>query len=290
MFDEISILAPGLLGASLGQAIARDGLARRVVVWARRPEVRLACAATDWCDGTAERAEDAVKGADLVVLCPPVGAIVPLLRRIAPSLRTGALVTDVGSTKSLICHEAAALLRPENTFVGAHPMAGSEQTGMENATPELFAARHCFVTPLPETPVAATEQIIAFWKSLGMTVNSLSPERHDEIVAAISHLPHLLASSLALGLREKDASWAAFAGNGLRDTTRIAAGSPSLWREICEQNREEILRSFQDFESSLQRVRAALENRDFAHLQHLLELGRQFRQSLGDGAATTESD
>lgn len=288
MFEEISILAPGLLGASLGQAVAREGLARRVVVWARRPEVRLACQATDWCDDAPASPNAAVRSADLVVLCAPVGAIVPLLERVAPDLAPGALVTDVGSTKSLICRQAQAVLGSRHSFVGSHPMAGSEQTGMENASPDLFVHRHSFVTPLEETPTEAVSRIAALWTALRMTVTTVSPERHDEIVASISHLPHLLASSLCVGLREKDPAWTAYAGNGLRDTTRIAAGSPPLWREICEQNRDEILRSLVHFESGLQQIRSALENRDYAHLQHLLELGRQYRQSLGDAARHAE--
>ncbi len=281
-FRTIAIIAPGLLGASLGQAIARERLAEKTFVWARRPEVRSACEATDWCTATFAQAEDAVREADLVVLCTPVGKIVPILESIVPSLLPGAIVTDVGSTKSLICRKAQVLMPPGCHFVGSHPMAGSERTGMENAQADLFEGRPCFVTPLPETDTVAAERIVRFWQTLEMKVTTASPEHHDEIVAAISHLPHLAATGICLALSKGDSSWMHLAGNGLRDTTRIAAGSPSLWREICEQNRDEILRAFSVFEEALQNLRSALENNDLAQLEHLLDLGKRYRQSMGD--------
>lgn len=283
VIQQLTILAPGLLGASLGQAVAQARLADRIHVWARRPETRLACEQADWCNAAPDEPEEAVRDANLIVLCMPVADIVPWVERIAPHLREGAYVTDVGSTKSVICRQAHAVLPPGRHFIGSHPMAGSERTGMENARADLFAGRPCFVTPLPESDATATQDIVHFWSALGMQVTALSPEKHDEIVAAVSHLPHLMASALCLALRQGEPNWAQLAGNGLRDTTRIAAGSPSLWRDICEQNRDEILRALDRFEASFGHLRSALENRDFHSLEHLLDLGKQYRQTL-DGA------
>lgn len=281
MFKRLTILAPGLLGGSLGAAARETRLAEGIIVWARRPEVREACSARAWCDGVTSTPEEAVKDADLVVVCTPVAAIAPLIKSIAPKLSPNAIVTDVGSTKSLVCRESARALDGHAIFVGSHPMAGSEKQGLEHSRANLFTHRPCLVTPLADTDPEAVEKVVRFWKGLEMHVSTLSPEKHDEVVAHISHLPHLLASALCVALASADSSWSAYAGAGLRDTTRVAAGSTPMWTAICEQNREEILRSLNHFEDALHQVKMALENQDMFQLQHLLEVGRKYRQTLG---------
>jgi prephenate dehydrogenase len=159
-------------------------------------------------------------------------------------------------------------------------MAGSEKTGMENGRAELFHGAACLVTPLADTPEGEIERVVQLWSELGMLVTTLSPERHDEIVAHVSHLPHLLASALCGFLINRPEEWKAFAGNGLRDTTRIAAGDPVLWRSIVQQNRDEILRALVGFEEELQRFRAAIANEEDFRLQHLLEVGKTWRDRL----------
>lgn len=280
-YARLTILAPGLLGGSLGLAAHALGLAREVVVWARRPEARAECAAQPWCAAAPATPEEAVSGAALVVLCPPVESILPLLERVAPHLAAGALVTDVGSTKSLICRGARAILAGrEAVFVGSHPMAGSEKAGLAAARADLFHGQACFVTPLPDQPAARVEETVRLWRALGMEVRTESPERHDEIVAHISHLPHLLASALSAYLGAKDPQWPLYAGNGLRDTTRVAAGLPAVWKPIVEQNREEILRALVGFEDELFRLRSALENGQGLALWDFLERGKRFRDRL----------
>lgn len=281
MLRQLTIIAPGLLGASLGLAAHRLGLASRITVWARRPEVRQACEETDWCHAAPPTLAEAVHKAELVVLCPPVGIIAELVAEIAPFLASDALVTDVGSTKGQLCREAtAALVDRSATFVGSHPMAGSEKTGMAHAKAELFAQRPCLVTPLEETPLDAVEKVCAFWRALDMEVTTLSPEAHDEIVAHVSHLPHLVASALAAQLGAGNPQWPVYAGQGLRDTTRVAAGSPTLWRDIFAHNRDEVLRSLDGLEAELANARRALHNRDWPALRHWLERGVNFRQRL----------
>ena len=281
MFGQCTIVAPGLLGASLGLALARYGLAQRVVAWARRPEARLACAETHWCAAAPETLREAVAEADLVVLCAPVGVLADLAREIAPALAPGTVVTDVGSTKGTLCREAtAALAETEAHFVGSHPMAGSEKTGLAHARADLFAGRPVFVTPWADSDSAAVTRTCQLWRALEMEVTTLHPDAHDEIVAHISHLPHLLASALAALLGRVDPAWQAYSGQGLRDTTRIAAGSPTLWRDIFAQNRDEVLRALEGLESELASARRALHNRDWATLRHQLARGQAFRQGL----------
>ena len=159
-------------------------------------------------------------------------------------------------------------------------MAGSEKTGWEHSSAELFVGRPCFVTPLSSTPPAAVEAVTRFWHSLGAEVVTVNPDEHDEIVAHISHLPQVIASSLCAFLATKNPSWRNFSGGGLRDTTRIAGSDPQLWRTILEQNREELLRALTGFEEELHGFRAALANRDYLDVIARLERGRAYRSGF----------
>lgn len=279
--QQITILAPGLLGASVALAARDREQAKRIHVWARRPETRLALKNESWCDAVFATPEEASQGSDLIVICTPVESIVPIVGQIAPNLKPGAIVTDVGSVKSQICRFSHDLM-PEGTFfVGSHPMAGSEKSGHAHARADLFENRACFVTPLEEiTDEDATEKVVGFWIGLGAEVTTVNPEKHDEIVAHISHLPHVLASLLCSHLHLKNPQWSNFAGNGLRDTTRIADGNPTLWREILKQNRDEVLRSVRQFQDELEEFHAALANEDFFTVANFLERGKEYRNRL----------
>jgi len=216
----------------------------------------------------------------MVIVCSPVETIRHLVARIAGHVKKGAIVTDVGSTKSLVTRHCHAVMPPGTAFIGSHPMAGSEKSGMAHARGDLFRGKTCFVTPLVDSHQPSVEVILRFWRELDMEVATVSPERHDEIVAHISHLPHILAVSLCSFLSTKDLDWRNFAGEGLRDTTRVAAGSPRLWKTILEQNREEIVRVISQFENELQALKAAIANeRNFEVLNHL-ERGKAYRDSL----------
>ena len=280
MFDQITILAPGLLGGSVAKAVRTRGLARRIVVWSRRPESRLKLRDQPWCDAVADTAEAAATGANLTVIAAPVDKITDLACLIAPHLPSGAIVTDVGSVKGEICRHAHTALIKHGHFVGAHPMAGSEKTGWEHSSPDLFARRACFVTPLPKTDPAAVETVVKFWHELGAEVTTLDPDAHDEIVAHISHLPQVLASTLCAFLAKKNPGWRNFAGGGLRDTTRIAASDPQLWRTILEQNRDEILRALRQFQDELQAMQASIANRDWLDVVARLECGKAYRDQF----------
>jgi prephenate dehydrogenase len=274
---RLAILAPGLLGASVAQAARHFGAAAHIAVWARRPEVRVRLRGQPWCDALADTPAAAAAGADIVVLCPPVDRIVPLAAEIAPALQSGAVVTDVGSVKAEICRLAPGALGAAGTFVGSHPMAGSEKTGWEHARPDLFVRRTVFVTPRDDTPSAAAERVAAFWTALDADVATVAPDVHDEIVAHISHLPQVLASTLCAALARRDVRWRNFAGGGLRDTTRIAGSDPKLWRTILEQNRDEVLRALRAYQDELHGLERALANRDWFEVQAVLERGKAFR-------------
>jgi len=278
--EQLTILAPGLIGGSVARAARARGVARRIVIWARRHETRLALAEQPWCNSTPETAEEAVKGADMVVIATPVDRVVTLLRQIAPLVKDGAVVCDVGSVKGEISRLGHVALNGRAHFVGSHPMAGSEKTGWEHGKADLFEGRTCFVTPAGSTDPGAVGRVVAFWRDLGAEVVTMDPDRHDEIVAHISHLPQVLASALCAYLSTRDPGWRNFAGAGLRDTTRIAGSDPRMWRAILEENRDEVLRALRLFQDDLQGFQAALANRDFVEVAARLERGRAYRDKF----------
>jgi cyclohexadieny/prephenate dehydrogenase len=280
MLDQLTVLAPGLIGGSVARAAFSRGMARRIVLWSRRPETRLALKGQPWCGATADTPEEAAEGATLVVVAAPVDRIVPLVRQIAPVLRDGAVVCDVGSVKGEITRLGHEALHGRAHFVGSHPMAGSEKAGWENGSPELFERRTCFVTPLPSSQPGAVSQVVGFWRDLGAEAVTVDPDLHDEIVAHISHLPQVIASSLCAFLATRDGGWRNFAGGGLRDTTRIAGSDSKLWASILEQNRDEVLRALRRFQDELEGFQAALANRDFVEVAARLERGRAYREKF----------
>ena len=280
VLENLVILAPGLLGGSVARAAHARGLAGRITVWARRPESRRKLREQPWVHHVAETAEEAVREASLVVLAAPVDKIIELARQIAPHLPAGALVTDVGSVKAELCRACHDALAPRVHFIGAHPMAGSEKTGWENATETLFEKRVCFVTPLAGTDETAIATVARFWSDLGAEVTTVSPDQHDEITAHISHLPQALATSLATFLAAKNPQWRNLSGNGLRDTTRIAASDATMWIEIFQQNRDEVLRALRQFQDELQGFQTALANRDWPEIRTRLERGKAWRDGF----------
>ena len=280
MFDQIAILAPGLLGASVARAARHYGAAKHLTLWARRPETRLQLKGQPWCDRVADTPAEAVRDAQLVIVCAPVDQIVPLVTQIAPHLAAGAIVTDVGSVKGEICRLSRVALAGRAEFVGSHPMAGSEKTGWEHGRADLFVRRTVFVTPLPETDAKAAERVAAFWLALEAEVATVEPDAHDEIVAHISHLPQVLASTLCASLAKREVRWRNHAGGGLRDTTRIAGSDPKLWKTILEQNRDEVLRAVRGYQEELHGLERALANRDWFEVQAILERGKAYRDQF----------
>lgn len=280
MFQQITILGPGLLGASLALACKAQAPSQRVHAWSRRPETRTQCRQADWCDAVFDSPEAAVQGSDLIIICTPVETIVPLLAQIAPQLRPDALVTDVGSTKREICEQAPTTLPSGPVFIGSHPMAGSERTGMAHARADLFSQACCLITPTGDAPAEAVQRLSAFWEALDMRLAIVSAAEHDEIVAHISHLPHLLASTLCSYLTGKDPSWGNYAGGGLRDSTRIAAGDPTLWQQILKQNRQEVLHAIAGFENELAQLKQALLSEDAPAITQQLAKGKKYRDQL----------
>ena len=261
MIRQLAVVGVGLLGGSVAKAARQGGLARRIV-GIGRDAGRLQPALDDGTLDLAVTDLDAgVRDADFILLAAPVLTIEGLLERVwraAPA--AGAVVTDVGSTKRNIVRaaERLAATRPL-AFVGSHPMAGSEQAGYRVARPDLFRGATVIVTPTEATELAALKKTTEFWEALGARVSSLDPETHDRTVAAISHLPHLIACALVDGAARAEPAALEFAARGFRDTTRIAAGDPDMWAEIFLANRDALTATVEAFREALGELQQVID-------------------------------
>ena len=262
---QITLVGVGLLGGSLALAIRRGQLAQSLVGYVRRPESVKDCQRLNAFDRVELHLERAVAGADLVVLCTPVGQMGPLIEQMSPVLGPDMLITDVGSVKGTVVAQLEMLVhRTGARFMGSHPMAGSEQTGLEAARVGLFKGATCAITPTPHSTPGDVERLVHFWQQVGGRPLVLAPELHDELVSRCSHLPHVAAAALVnLVLHQSHPpEQVDLCGPGFRDATRVASGSPEMWRDICQANRSELIRQLDELVSELGRFRQALaENR-----------------------------
>jgi prephenate dehydrogenase len=283
-FETVAIVGIGLLGGSLGLALRERQRARHVIAVARRPETVRRALELGAADAGITDPGIGVLTADLVVLCTPVLTMPALVERFADSLKPGAVVTDVGSTKAVLCRELPLRLGPENPFVGGHPMAGSEQTGVEAARADLFVDATYLLTPTAETPNHASDRLERWVRGLGARPVRLDPEVHDRAVAGISHLPHVVAAALASAVASETGvnreRLRQLIAGGFKSTTRIAASSPEMWRDICLTNRDALLETLKEFETELALFRRALEDRDGDSLLEAFERARDGRNDL----------
>ena len=277
---KLTILGPGLLGGSIGLAARLRKVAERVVVWARRPDAADEAYKLGAADQTARNVKQAVADADLVVLATPISAMRLLVEQMKHALPRGCVVTDVGSVKYAVVNALTDALDGVARFVGSHPMAGSEQSGIEAARRDLFDGAVCIVTPREDTDKAALQVVYDFWKALGCAVRTLDPVEHDEIVARISHLPHIVAAAVINVVCSDGDHPLNFVGPGFKDFTRIASGPHEMWTEICLENREEIGRALDALIEELGKMRAALENADAVELRAMLKHAKHFRDEL----------
>ena len=252
--QSLAIVGPGLLGGSIALAARRAG-GFRTGLWARRAEAVAEIAALGIAESVSTDLRAIVAAADLVILCVPIGAMPALAREIAGLISPRTIVTDVGSVKAPVVAELGAIFRERGRFVGSHPMAGSEQNGIRAARAELFEDAACILTPEPSSDTAAVAELRAFWQTLGCRVLEVSPAAHDEIVALVSHLPHLLAATLVHTVLAENPRAIEFSGPGFRDTTRVAAGPPAMWAEILRTNRDAVRKSA---EAMIEKLRGIL--------------------------------
>lgn len=283
-FKRLVIDGVGLLGGSLGMALKRRAMAQTVVGLGRSVERLERARQLGALDEIHTHPEPALSGADAVVLAVPPRQIRDHLRDFAPLFAPGAFITDVGSVKARIVDEAERALPGGALFIGSHPMAGSEKSGAEHGRSDFYEGSACILTPTERTPAEALDLARRFWEALGSRVLVLDPAEHDRMLAGISHLPHVLASALmqllARGGRMDDV--AAIAGGGLRDTTRIAAADPDIWRQICTENAPALLEQLDQFIAVLQEWRIAIDRShpDSRRMGEMFAEARTARRSL----------
>lgn len=282
-WQRVAIIGVGLIGGSIGIDLLRRGLAKEVVGIGRRPATMRTAKRVGACTSTTLDIAAGVADADLIVVCTPVGRIVEDVISAANAARPGAIITDAGSTKGSI---VAAIEKAQQqnklpakvTFVGSHPMAGSEKSGPEAAQADLFVNRTVIVTPGESTPIGAVRTVSRLWRSLGAKIVTLTPLAHDQAVATISHLPHVVAAALA-GITEDDTR--RLVAGGWQDTTRIAGGDPVLWRQILLDNRTAVLASLDRYQLAIDAYRQALKRGDQVRLESLLMEAKRSRDALG---------
>jgi prephenate dehydrogenase len=277
---RIAILGPGLIGGSIALALRRIG-GSHVTLWARRPEAVGEVIAAGCADAATADLAAAVKDADLVVLCVPVGAMGSLASGIAHLMPSQCVVTDVGSVKGPVLAELRPIFQERGRFVGSHPMAGSEHTGLTAARAQLFDGTTCIVTPEPDTDAPALSVVCAFWNSIGCSVAELPAAEHDECVALVSHLPHLLAATLVNTVAARNEHAFRVVGPGFRDTSRVAAGPPAMWREILLENSAAVLPAIDALIAKLSEFRQTLAFADDGRGTHeLLAAARATRERI----------
>ncbi len=281
-FRKITIVGVGLLGGSLGLAIKKRGLADEVAGYVRRAASLAECKQAKAVDVCTRDLQEAVANADLIVLCTPLAQMRPLLKEMRAAIKRGAIITDVGSVKATVVKELESLVAKSGAhFIGSHPMAGAEKTGVSAARAELFANAVCVVTPTRRSHPPATKTVEEFWKAVGARVLRLAPELHDELVSRSSHLPHVAAATLAnLILDPKHPkSQPLLCANGFRDTTRIASGSPEMWRDIAMANRKNLSKALEVFIRDLKKFQSFLKKGDEKAAEKFFQSGKQRRDA-----------
>ncbi|MDD4169686.1 MAG: prephenate dehydrogenase [Desulfotomaculaceae bacterium] len=286
-FNRVAIIGVGLIGGSLGMALRARGLAGEVIGSGSRAEnLRLGVEL-----GAINRFTDSIKagvaGAELVIIATPVSATITILRDIIPYLSPGAVVTDVGSTKGVIVRAAEKLMPPGITFVGGHPMAGTERAGVREADRYLFENAFYIITPHANTPPEAIDVVKKLVVGVGAKIIEMEPERHDLAVAAVSHLPYFMAVSLVNTVAHMPGSneILPLAASGFRDTSRIAASSPGMWRDIFQSNREQLLAMIRRFRSEISLFESFIAEEDGEAVEEKMESAREVRSGLPSKAS-----
>jgi cyclohexadieny/prephenate dehydrogenase len=287
IFPRLAIIGPGLIGGSIARAAKLyGGIAGEIIVSSRSEKTLARVAELGFADSIEPSPAKAAEGADCVILCTPVGTYAALAEAIAPSLKPGAIISDVGSTKQSVIRDIGPFVPAGIHFVPAHPMAGTEFSGPDSGFAELFQGRWSLLTPPPGTDEAAIQKIEALWQQTGAQTARMDAAHHDRVLAIVSHLPHLIAfticgtaDDLADETRQEVLQ---FAATGFRDFTRIAASDPEMWRDIFLANKDAVLEMLARFSEDAQAMARAIRWGDTAYIEDKIIRSRKIRQSLID--------
>jgi cyclohexadieny/prephenate dehydrogenase len=284
LFRRIAIIGVGLIGSSLARVVKREHLADEIVGYDTSREVEMRAVALGLVDRMAQSAAAAAKGADIVVLCTPLSAYVPVVEAMAPSLKPGAIVTEVGSCKQVVHDKLGPLMPAGVHLVPGHPVAGTEHSGPEAGFADLFDGRWCILTPGPDTDAAAVARVDRLWSRAGMTVEYMDAKHHDLVLAITSHLPHLIAYTIVGTATDLETHLQSevikFSAGGFRDFTRIAASDPVMWRDVFLANREAVLEVLGRFSEDLAGLQRAIRRGEGQALEDLFARTRAIRRGV----------
>jgi cyclohexadieny/prephenate dehydrogenase len=283
-FERVALIGLGLMGSSLSHAMRRRSLAGHIAGHARSAATRVKAMELQLCDSMHETAAAAAEGADLVILCVPVGTAGAIAAEIGSKLKAGAILTDVGSVKSQILRDVKPHVPHGVHFIPGHPIAGTEYSGPESGFAELFDGRWCILTPPPDADENAVEMLEAFWRACGSDVERMDAAHHDLVLAITSHLPHLIAYNIvatAADLEEvTDSEVIKYSAGGFRDFTRIAASDPTMWRDIFLANKDAVLEMLGRFSEDLSALQRAIRWGDGDTLFNLFKRARAIRRGV----------
>ncbi|WP_150523205.1 prephenate/arogenate dehydrogenase family protein [Roseibium sediminis] len=284
LFDRLALIGIGLIGSSLAQIVRQKGLAKHIAISTRSEETFRRAEELGLGDSYSRDAADAADGADLVILCIPVGANEAVAKWIAPVLRAGTILTDVGSTKASVVEAVGPYVPNGVHFIPGHPIAGTEQSGPDAGFPTLFQNRWCILTPPAGTDAAAIAKLTEFWQACGSQVDTMDPDHHDKVLAIVSHLPHIIAYNIVGTADDLEAVTKSevikYSASGFRDFTRLAASDPTMWRDVCLNNKEAILEMLSRFSEDLSALQRAIRWGDGDKLFDLFTRTRSVRRSI----------
>jgi cyclohexadieny/prephenate dehydrogenase len=293
MFERVALIGLGLIGSSLSHAIRRRGLARSIVGHAQSEKTRDTALRIGLVSSVYATAAEAARDADLVILCAPIGACGRLAQDMAPALRAGAIVTDVGSVKGAIVREVGPHIPAGVHFIPGHPIAGTEHSGPESGFAELFDGRWCVLTPPQGIDQAAVDKLAAFWRACGSNVEIMDADHHDMVLAITSHVPHLIAYNIVNTARHlervTDTEVIKFSAGGFRDFTRIAASDPVMWRDVFLSNKEAVLEMLGRFSEDLTALQRAIRFGEADTLHRLFTEARATRRGIIQAGQDTEA-
>jgi prephenate dehydrogenase len=279
-FKHIAIIGVGLIGGSFALALKKQGFKGEITGMGRSKKKLIKAKKLVIVDNYTTEYSKGIKDADLILLAVPVGQFETIVRNIRHNIKEGTTVTDVGSVKAQIVRKLEPLMPEGVHFVGAHPIAGKECSGVNCSSAELYKNASCIITPSRNTNKNALRKIIRLWKTVGAKTTLMEPEEHDVIFAAVSHLPHVVAYALVNGIIKVDEAILHHGGKGLRDMTRIAKSPAELWRDICSHNKKNILKSLKMFSSSLSHITKLIERSDWKGLEKEFIKAREAREPL----------
>ncbi|MCI0469476.1 MAG: prephenate dehydrogenase/arogenate dehydrogenase family protein [Nitrospirae bacterium] len=280
MFNKAAIIGVGLLGASLALALKERGICKDIYGCGRREDNLRSAMAKGIISGYSLDVRSATADADLVALSTPVGAFKEIAEKIKGALKKGAIVTDVGSVKGQMVYELESQMPEGAYYIGSHPIAGSDKSGIDDARADLFNNALCIITPTKNSDVEAVEKISSLWIRIGCSVERMDAFKHDEIYGAVSHLPHIVAYALVNALNDVNPDYIRYAGQGFKDTTRIALSSPEMWRDIAVFNKENLLKLTQVFRDNIKKMEALLQSSDSKGIEREIERAQALRKRL----------